>query len=126
MDPRRHGSRLAQRALRVGWREIKPTRQPGHEQSRVRVSFAAARINGYHLGCRKSGIMYGAEYLNLVADHRRHIAVRVLVLPEYQDAPAAAMVDRQPVNNRTIAAGHPAPGHDPRRCDTLDPSKGLG
>jgi hypothetical protein len=29
------------------------------------------------------------------------------------------------VNNRTDAACHSAPGHNPGPCDTLDPVKGL-
>jgi hypothetical protein len=45
----------------------------------------------------------------------------VLVLTQDQHVAVAAVVDRQPVNNRTDAACHPAPGHDPGPDRTLKP-----
>ena len=81
--------------------------------------------------------MNGTKCRGLVPDQRRparrpslreplsHVAVCVLVLAQDQHVPVAAVVDRQPVNNRTDAACHPAPGHNPGPCDTLDPVKGL-
>ena len=103
------------------------------------VSFAAVRVSGYRLGCRKSGVMNGTKCRGLVPDQRRgarsaglseagssrHVDVCVLVLAQDQHVPIAAVVDRQPVNNRSDAAGHPAPGHNPGPCGTLDPVKGL-
>lgn len=89
-----HYSDLAKPALRVGWRDIQSARQTRHEEGRVPVSFAAVRVSGYRLGCRKSGVMNGTKCRDLVPDHRRHVAVCMLVLAQDQHVPVAAVVDR--------------------------------
>jgi hypothetical protein len=130
MDPRGHGRDLAQPALRVGGRDIRPAGQQRHEDGRVPVRFAAFRVGGYRFGRRKPGVMNGTKRRGLVPDQRRRVAVDegedpVLVLAQDQHVPVAAVVDRQPVNGRSDAACHPAPGHDPGPGDTLDPVQGL-
>ena len=75
MDPRGHGSDLAQPALRVGWRDIRPAGQARHEDARVPVRFAAVRVSGYRLGRRKPGVMNGTKCRGLVPDQRRLVAV---------------------------------------------------
>jgi hypothetical protein len=74
--------------------------------------------------------MNGAKRRDLVPDQRRRLAAYVgeepmLVLAQDQHFPAAAAVDRQPVNDRSDAACHPPPGHEPAPGDTLDPVRGL-
>ena len=61
-------SDLAQPALRVGWRDIRPAGQTRHEEGRVPVRFAAAGVSGYRLGCRKSGVMNGTKRCDLLPD----------------------------------------------------------
>jgi hypothetical protein len=90
----------------------------------------AVRVSGYRFGCRKTGVMKGTKYRGLAPEQRRRLHPRVriyclLVLAQHQHVPVAAVVDRQPVNNRTDAACHPAPGHNPGPCDTPDPVKSL-
>jgi len=46
----------------------------------VPVRFAAVRVSGYRLGCRKSGVMNGTKCRGLVPDQRRRVAVCVVVL----------------------------------------------
>jgi hypothetical protein len=99
MDPHGHGSDLAQPALGIGWRDIQPAGQTRHEDGRVPVRFAAVRVSGYRLGCRKSGVMNGTKCRGLVPDQRRRVAVYegedpVLVLAQDQHVPVAAVVDR--------------------------------
>ena len=80
MDRRGHGSDLAQPALRVGWRDIRPAGQTRHEDGRVPVRFAAVRVSCYRLGCRKSGVMNGTKSRGLVLDQRdgvRHVIMYV-------------------------------------------------
>jgi hypothetical protein len=62
----------------------------------------------------------------LVPDQRRSLVAHEgvgpgLVLAQDQHVPVAAVIDRQPMNDRGDAARHPAPGHDPATRDTLDP-----
>ena len=94
------------------------------------VRFAAVRVSGYWLRCRKSGIVNGTEYRGFVPDQRRRVAVHEgedpgLVLAQDKHVTVAAVINRQLVNKRSDAACHPAPGHNPGPCDTLDPDKGL-
>jgi hypothetical protein len=53
----------------------RPARQARHEDGRVPVRFAAVRVSGYRLGCRKPGVMNGTKCRGLVPDQRRRVAL---------------------------------------------------